>query len=420
MKKLFLIIATTIMASTAWAQSQLLTVKGKTKDGKNINVQYYKGTAQDYIESVKYQLVDELKAENKTKQNSINDLQYQLNKANKTIDNLKDQMKASESGQSANYNEQLAQKDREIEELNKQIELLNKQLGDKQKENDKLQNQVDSLKTVNNLLSQKKNRIALSSFVGVEGSMGGVVLLGDHLNNPWEKVLSWDKQVAVYYGTGSLLNNFPVSVEAGVGFRSLPLSAHADHYQATGAAQKDSDGQDFIPNYVFDNYSEKLTLNFLDIPIRLCIGQPNKNKVSLYTKLGITPSFLLSAKLANGNFSRKGYYPDWNVTFEDIEELDYFNNEGEGTNSVTPSKKFNLNGNLAFGAYVPLTHSTLFNVGARFDYPFTKTGTFANDASSSANHYNQYLPEDYRSGLSRYNGRMFTSSLQLGLIYTLQ
>ena len=100
MKKLVLIIAATIMTTAAWAQSQLQTVKGKTKDGKSINVQYYKGTAQDFIESVKYQLVDELKADNKSKQNSINDLQSQLNKANKRIDNLNDQLKkAGNAGQ---------------------------------------------------------------------------------------------------------------------------------------------------------------------------------------------------------------------------------------------------------------------------------------------------------------------------------
>lgn len=412
MKKIFLIISATFMAATTWAQTQqLITVKGKTKDGKSINVQYYKGTAQDYIESVKYQLVDELKAENKNKQNSINDLQYQLNKANKRIDNLSEQLKKSgNSDQVSALNSQLDEKQNEIDQLNEQIRNLNAQLNKKKAENDKLQAQLDSVKAVNLRLSQNRNRPSGSQIIGIDGSLGGVILSQNRLNNPWEKALSWNKQVTIYYGTTQLLKDFPISIEAGVGFRSLPMKANFDVYEPQNS-MVDYDGDLCQPR--FYNCSETLTVNCLEVPIRLCIGQPDQNKVSLYTKLGLTPSLTLSAHLANGAYTRKGYYPAWNVTFEDIDELDYFSNSGEEDNKVTPidNGKFNLWANAAFGAYFPLGSSILFNVGAKLDYPILKTGTFDTDGMKS-----RLLPD----GLNIYNGRMFIPSLQAGLVYSLQ
>ena len=417
MKRIFFIIATTVMASTAWAQSQQLqTIKGKTKDGKSINVQYYKGTAQDYIESVKYQLVDELKADNTSKQNSINDLQYQLNKANKRIDNLNDQLKnCGDPSQVTTLKNQLKEKEGEIDQLNKQVDNLDARLKEMQAENERLRAQLDSIKAVNQQLSQKKNRPARNPYVGVEASMGSVFLSNSGLNNPWAKSISWNKQVEVYFGSDRLSEGFPVSLEAGVGFRSLPMSAVIEHHEIKDIYQPDIDGQYYQPEYVFDNYTEKLTMNCLEVPVRLCIGQPEKDKISVYAKLGLAPSFILSSKLVNGPYSKKGYYSNWNVTFEDINELGFFNAGGNGEKALTTDKRFNLWGNAAFGAYVPLGSSLLFNVGAKLDYPILKTGSFESlDVSTDKDK----LP--IPDGLTKYYGRMLIPNLQAGLVYTLK
>ena len=82
MKKLFLILVMTATAATAFAQSQLSTVRGKTKEGKTIKVDYYQGTVEDVIQSVKYQLVDELQAEVKSLQNQTKTLQGKVDEAN--------------------------------------------------------------------------------------------------------------------------------------------------------------------------------------------------------------------------------------------------------------------------------------------------------------------------------------------------
>ena len=408
MRKTILFIAATFMVAMALGQSQQLqTIKGTTKDKKRIEVQYYKGAVQDYIESVNYQLVEELNADNKKKQNSINELQLQLNKANKQIDNLlKEQQKNSgDAGSIATLNEQLEEKQGEIDQLNGQVHDLNARLNAMQAENDRLRLQLDSIKAVNLQLGQGKGRQARTPVVGVEANMGTVILLPSNGLNPWEGALSWNKQAAIYLGTAPLSGSLPVAIEAGVGFRSLPMAAKLDYYES-GESYEDCDGACYRP--IIENLSERLTMNCVEIPIRLCIGRPDKDKVSVYAKLGVSPSFLLSSRLANGVYTRKGYYPSWNVTFEEIGELGFFDNGGEGSEAATPNRRFNLWGNAAFGAYVPLGSSLLFSVGVQLEYPFMTTGTFEPEADM--------LP--FPDGLLKYDGRMLIPNLQAGLVYT--
>ncbi|MBR6877782.1 MAG: hypothetical protein IKM95_00150, partial [Bacteroidales bacterium] len=82
MKKLFLFLVVSVVTATAYSQSQLSTVRGKTKDGKRIKVEYYKGNVEDVIQSVNYEVVDELRAKVKT-------LQEDLDKANKELKGIK-------------------------------------------------------------------------------------------------------------------------------------------------------------------------------------------------------------------------------------------------------------------------------------------------------------------------------------------
>ena len=406
MKKTVFIAA--FMAIAAYGQSQqLLTVSGKTEDGKRIKVEYYKGTSQDRIKSVNYELVDELKNENKRQQSSINDLQYQLNKANKRIDALNAQLEnAGNDQQLSNLNTQVNEKQDEISSLNRQIGEKDALLESLRTENERLKAQLDSIKAVNLRITQARS--AKAPAVGIEGSVGGVVMMGN-LNNSWEKMFSMNKQVAIYYGTGRLLENFPLSVEAGLGFRNLPMSAKIHKYTYSGTIQ-DVDGDEFTPVYVFDNCTEKLSVNCVEVPIRLCYGQPIAHKVSFYAKLGATPSFILNAHLANGAYTIKGNYPEWGVTLEEIEELSFFNNGGEGDRKVTPERRFNLWANAAVGAYVPLSSSLLFNVGAKLDYPILSAKRYNIDDD------NLFLP----NGLTEYNSGMLIPSLQAGVVYKLE
>lgn len=424
MKKLFLILFTIVLSASAWAQSQRSTLRGKTKDGKTLTVQYYQGTVEDRIESVKYQLVDELQAEIKSKQNIVNDLQYQLNKANKQIEQLNNQLKQLNSPEEyAAVNNQLAEKQEEVSQLSAQFDIMVNELNQAQEENNRLQAQLDSIKTLPAPKSLKKDIPETAPVIGVEVGLGAV-LLGKSINELWAKDITMGLQVAAYYGTASLSESLPISFEAGVGFRRFSMSAHLSRCEYDGDSFTES-GYRCEPIYTFNGLTEKVSLNYLDIPIRICIGQPVKDRVSVYAKLGITPSLNIGtpALVGTGTYSMKGYYKDWNVTLEDVEELGFVSNRDFYTDNTndhdgiiveTDINKFNLWANLAVGAYMPFKNTpVLVNVGFKLDYPILKVG------ETSFKDNTKHLSK-WHTGLLQNGGRVWIPSFEIGIVYTLK
>jgi peptidoglycan hydrolase CwlO-like protein len=525
MKKLFLILIMTATVATAWAQSQLSTVRGKTKDGKTIKVDYYKGTVEDVIHSVKYQLVDELQANVKDLQGRTKTLQTKLDAAEKQVKDLQKQVNNSgNSAEEQQLRNQLTEKDKEVkklkkdiadlnsqiealqkddmsetvaslreqltekeatislvnkqvvklnadvvqlnkdkEELNQQIETLSKQ-GDKTKEIQRLNKQVeeknaqisqldaqiaknerviDSLKrnktvvvpndkdkqmqelrnqiatkdaTINSLKKDLANcgkgitKPAKTPVIGLEVGFGPA-FPGSSVAEPWAKEVKSCLQADVYFGTARLSESFPISVEAGLGFRKFGMAARLNEYNTTLDAV-DADGDSYQAIYAFEGLDENLSLSYFDIPIRLCFGQPAKDRVTAYAKLGLTPSIKVASTFEGaGKYSLKGYYPQWDVTIENVEPLG-FGSDMNCYDGVEPEiKGFNLWGNVAFGAYVPFKGSPIvLNAGVKLDYPFMGFGTI-NAASN--------LP-DGKAGLLQNGGKVIIPSVEVGLVYTLK
>ena len=526
MKKLFLILIMTATVATAWAQSQLSTVRGKTKEGKTIKVDYYKGTVEDVIQSVKYQLVDELQANVKDLQGKTKTLQTKLDAAEKQVKDLQKQLSGGggNSGEEQRLRNQLSEKEKEVkklkndinslnsqiealqkddlsetvaslreqltekeatissvnkqvvklnadvvqlnkdkEALNQQIEMLSQQ-GDNTKEIQRLNKQVeekdtkirqldaqiarnefviDSLKknkivvvptdkdqqiqelrtqiatkdaTINNLRKDLANcgkgiiKPAKTPVIGLEVGFGPA-FPGSSVAEPWAKEVKSCLQADVYFGTARLSESFPISVEAGLGFRKFGMAARLNEYNTTLDAV-DADGDSYQAIYAFDGLEESLSLSYFDIPIRLCFGQPAKDRVTAYAKLGLTPSIKVGSTFeGKGKYSLKGYYPQWDVTIENVEPLG-FGSDMDCYNGVEPEiKGFNLWGNVAFGAYVPFKGSpVVLNAGVKLDYPFMGFGSF-----NTVNN----LP-DGKAGLLQNGGKVIIPSVEVGLVYTLK
>ena len=525
MKKLLLILVMSTSVATAWAQSQISTVRGKTKDGKTIKVEYYQGTVEDVIQSVKYQLVDELQASVKELQGKTKTLQTKLETAEKQVKDLQKQVNsnAGNSGEEQRLRNQLSEKEKEvnklrndiadlnsqiealqkddmsetvasmqqqltekentistlnkqvanlntdvanlnkdkvslnkqIEELSKQgdknteIQRLNQQLNDKNSQIDRLnamiaQNEhvIDSMKknktvvvpndkevqlqnlrdqiatkdaTITNLNKQLADcgkgivKPAKSPVIGLEIGCGPA-FPGSSIGEPWAKEIKSCFQAGVYFGTARLSESFPISVEAGLGIRKLGMAARLNEYGTTIDAE-DADGDSHQAIYAFDGLEESLSLTCFDIPIRLCFGQPAKDRVTAYAKLGLTPSIKTGYTFeGKGKYSLKGYYPQWDVTLENVEPLG-FGSDMDCYEGVEPEMgSFNLWGNVAFGAYVPFKGSpVVLNAGVKLDYPFMSVGTI-----NAAN-----LPNG-KSGLLQNSGKVVVPSIEVGLVYTLK
>ncbi len=622
MKKLFLILMMMSTAAAAWAQSQLSTVRGKTKDGKTIKVDYYKGTVEDVIQSVKYQLVDELQSNVNELQGRTKTLQGKLDDANAQVKQLQKQLQNSGGNQAEEQRirKQLTEKETQITKLNNDIKALNEQIANLQKDdmsetlaslrqqlnekealvtslnkqvvnlnlevnslnNDKealnkqiemlsmqgdkaeemrelnnrmaekeaqitklnndikalneqnanlqkdgtnetlasLQQQLTEKETVvaalnkqvvnlnmevnnlnkdkealnkqiemlsrqgdktegilelNNKVAEKDNRInqlneqiakhertidsmmrnktvvvpsdkekqlqqlreqiaakdaainslnkqiadfgkgigkpAKTPVVGLELGLGPAFMRGN-MEEGWAKDPKWCKKVDVYYGTACLSDGFPLSVEAGVGIRGLKLSA-------IGAAceqlfnRTDADGDSYQALYSFGSRQESLSLTYVEVPLRLCFGQPGKDRVSVYAKLGITPSIKVGTKFnGQGTYSLKGYYPQWDVTLENVTELGFGTETDCYAGVEAPNaKSFVLWGNISMGAYLPFKGTpVMLNAGFNLDFPFMGL------ADTDTSHLG--LPNGI--GLLYNSGKVAIPSIEIGLVYTLK
>lgn len=418
------------LAMTAMAQSQLSTVRGKTKDGKNIKVQYYKGTVEDVIQSVSYDLVDELQSKSQK-------LQSDLDAAKKEIKNLQASAGGGDATELKNLRKKVKDYEKENASLNKQIKDLKKQLGEggviasdgNEDELEDLQKQVAEkdkaiaelntvldacnakVKDMERQINELKGAIRppASPVIGATFGMGPA-FIGKSTPEAWGKDVNPAILFEVYYGTGNLTQGFPLSVEAGLGFRNFKMSASLPEYTTT-ITTEDNDGDPFKAHYSFNNLEERLGLTYLDIPVRLCVSQPLKDRVTVYAKAGLTPSIKIGSNFkGSGTYSLEGYYPQWDVTLQDIDVLG-FGEDLECYGDMKPDvKAFVLWGNLAFGAYVPFKNSPIeLNAGMKFDFPLTSFGTAAGD----------FLPGTNAAVLSN-GGKATIMSLQLGVVYNLK
>lgn len=431
MKKLFLILMMTGLAMTATAQSQLSTVRGKTKDGKSLKVQYYKGSVEDVIQSVSYQVVDELQAK-------TNKLQADLDAAKKEIKNLK----ASGSGGSNDSEVKALRK--KVTDYEKEIKGLKKQVADLQKagggnvvidtENDEALKEAQAMiaekqkaldetnaviaacntkiKEMEQQINELKGAVRPQASPVIGGTFGfGPVLIGKSAPDTWAKDVNWATLFEVYYGTGSLTPSFPISVEAGLGLRNFKMSASLAEYSAVFNTI-DNDGDNYQAHYRYTNLEESLKLTYLDIPMRLCFSQPLKDRVTVYAKVGLTPSLKVGSKFNGaGTYELYGYYPQWDVTIENVEPLG-FGDKMACYKDYTPEvRSFMLWGNLALGAYVPFKNSPVeLNAGVKFDFPFTKVGAVPSG---------EFIPGSSAAVLSN-GGKATIMSLQLGIVYNLK
>lgn len=416
MKKTFLIlIITTFATSSAWSQS-LSTVRGKTKEGKTLHVTYYHGASEDYIETVKYQVVDDLQAKVTKLQNESKELQSRLDAANKRIKEASENANKSTNSQIEQLQNQISDYEAQIQQRNQDIEVLQHQLDSVllKSDSDKQQLQQEiAVKEQHIVQLSKPNQVQKptpSPVIGIEASIGLAVPV-NCINESWNSTNKLCSQFDIYYGTKALTKAFPISVEGGVGLRMLSLSATKSAHTLNITAH-DYDGFAYNALYYYSDLQENLHLTYFDIPIRVCIGQPIKNQITVYAKLGITPSILLKSDYqVNGTYSTKGYYPEWGLLLEDVEELGFENNQAFDSDGEQPDiNKFVLWGNIALGANMPIGQLPIqVNAGVKFDYSLMSLGTAQESIA---------LPEG--KGLLPNGGNMFIPSFNIGFIYNLK
>lgn len=425
----------TVMAATTYAQTQLSTIRGKTKDGKRVKIEYYKGNVEDVIQSISYEAVDDLQAKVKQLRSELDEANKEIKQLNSGSDN--DELKrlrkkiADFEKESKTMHKQISDLNNDIQDLNAEIEILRTggnvdaaeiqsyktTLAEKEKSLQDMSQVVDACNVKIDQLNQEVKILKglakppASPVIGLEAGIGPA-FIGKNASEPWARDVNWAKMFDVYFGTANLTESFPLSVEAGVGIRNFSLSAGLTESSMTMKVN-DADGDASQAIYTFRNLAERLALTYLDIPVRLCFGQPLKDRVVVYAKLGVTPSLKIASSFTGeGTYDLKGYYQQWDVTLDDVSELGYGENLPCYDGYEPALKSFVLWGNVALGASVPFKNSPIaFNAGLKLDFPLTGLG----EAAASEN----FIPGTHAAVLSQ-GGKAIIPSVELGLVYNLK
>ncbi len=137
----------------------------------------------------------------------------------------------------------------------------------------------------------------------------------------------------------------------------------------------DSDGDVYNPVYYIDGLEEQRTIQTFDIPFLMKFRTGSKG-FSLYFDMGVV--YTKYRKVSNsysGTVTRRGYYPQYNVLFSNIEEYDYYENKVFNTNDLyeVPIQYFpshGLSGLFSIGFSIAPFRNILIKIGATTCYGF--------------------------------------------------
>jgi len=209
------------------------------------------------------------------------------------------------------------------------------------------------------------------------------------------------------------------------------------HYRNSSSLKDSIDNADTLTRYIdkdkdfckiniqYNDVKESVSLTYLDIPLYIEFGKPSMKKVSGFCKAGIKTSFLISKKntTRSGTYTSSGFYPEWNVTLDDVEVLGYYEKKLEEFNELDKISKFVLWGVISGGVNIPLYdyHKDKFarwilRVSAQIDGTITPISTKRDDSKEIIKGKQLYLNQINMFGDG---SRIFSCGLSIGLIYCL-
>lgn len=154
-----------------------------------------------------------------------------------------------------------------------------------------------------------------------------------------------------------------LSVKTGIHYSSFQSTNKAeitDFKSTTTFTDIDNDTYSKVIN---SNLEEINTLSFVEIPVQFKYTLKPKAKVSYYAYGGVSFAYLLSAKYnVKGNASVKGFYKDYSVTLENIEEYGFTSNNYDDTGDWALNQ-INFFGNIGFGISFKTGYKSRLNIG---------------------------------------------------------
>ncbi|MBP5541771.1 MAG: outer membrane beta-barrel protein [Bacteroidales bacterium] len=386
MKKKFLFLTVVILLFSfhfSTTQAQQVIIKGKY-NGKMLTVKAQRAPGGDIIESISYAPLDDLKKEvaNLKKQRDDLEKKYNGTKKNQSgadIRALEDSLKS--------VNARLQYSERQLNTLQNTVESLADQLQQSEKElrntKSELNKTQDSLRNVGPRQELETILLRNSDFLSVEAFFGA-----SFINNNLTKQDFWSRPISggqKYHLTFThyFSKSSPVALKTGIGLNTYNTSASFLELKDSASGLIDIDEDNNETRYDYHNVREQATLNYLDVPILLHIGNNYSGSgIQAWVEAGVTLGMNITKSFSGeGFYSSEAYYPEWNVTVRDVPELGLVSNAGiYGSDIALKVNKLVVWANAAIGVFIPLGNNIGVNIGARIDYSLTPLAT--NDGAS--------------------------------------
>lgn len=348
----------------------------------------------------------------------VNDLMDSVQTLNKTIDRI------------------VFVKKMDAEEQIKTIDSLANSLGEMGRSLAERQRQVDSLREVlrrsGSVMSDNCMHIGLQYRIGLPQLLNPLLAqMDDQGEKIWSRNLTLSHHVGLFYGTASLVENFPLSIGVGVEYDQLRFKAGIGHLDNTIQQAMDADNDPYTAYLSYDNVLEDITLRYVSIPVSLSFGQPYMDRISGYGQFTIAPSICVAQKLSSsGIYSLAGYYSqlsgsDVDLYMDDMSSLGF----GSGFEVADVQKsvsvsRFVLVGRLSAGFYLPLCNlkkgkssPCVFKMGVSVD--ITCTPIAKDLGNDTAMPEAQYRLQQYNL-LNGQGCRYVCPALEVGLLYLIK
>ncbi len=138
----------------------------------------------------------------------------------------------------------------------------------------------------------------------------------------------------------------------GGGIRMVNYGAKASVYdQVYSAELTDEDGDDYVLSATFDGIEEDHHLTAIEIPLFFRYQHWVTNDIMLFGSTGPVLIFPgnMESKFTSGTLATEGYFPEWNVTVDDVDEMGFYERDITG-NGPDVDASTSLAWNLSFGA----------------------------------------------------------------------
>lgn len=186
-----------------------------------------------------------------------------------------------------------------------------------------------------------------------------------------------------------------IGVGIGVGYSSINSELELKSIdQQNLLNQEDDDGDSYNMFFSANNMKEKITVNYLNIPIEIRLKKALKSRIInyMYLNIGGYVSYQISNSLnIKGKGTYRAYYPAYDIELFNIEEYGYYENKPFDTESNSSFSEISYGISGSLGVTVPfnlLNKDLNLDIGIR--YSMSLGNIYNSESDFISNKYGNY------------------------------